>query len=221
MADLRVYRIPWSTNVDRIAMAAAHKDLAVEWEDVDPDDRRPVRELSGQDLVPVAVDPQDGTVVSDSPRILRWIEERWPAPSLWPADPGDAALADVFCHRFNEVWKGPPNRIAALLGPVDFELDRLSAHDRRAVDDDAARMRRWLARFEERLAEHDHLGGDAFGICDVTAYPFLRFGRQAPAADDADPFHRVLHEHGRFDDASHPRLTAWVARVAQRPGAPR
>ena len=82
-------------------------------------------------------------------------------------------------------------------------------------------MRRWLGWFEERLADHDHLGGAAFGICDVTAYPFLRFGRQAPAADDADPFHRVLHEHGAFDAASHPRLTAWVARVAQRPGTPR
>ena len=28
---LRVYRIPFSTNVDRIALAAEHKRLAVEW----------------------------------------------------------------------------------------------------------------------------------------------------------------------------------------------
>lgn len=219
MADVRVFRIPFSTNVERIALAAAHKGLDVEWVDVDPDDRRVVREVSGQDLVPVAVDPGDGTVIVDSPRILSWLEERRPEPSLWPSDAGDAALADVFCHRFNEVWKGPPNRLAALLGPAGFDRERLSDNDRRAVDDDTGRLRGWLDRFEERLDGQDYMCGDAFGICDVTAYPFLRYGVQPLADGDADPFHRVLHEIGGFDAASHPRLTAWAARVAERPQA--
>jgi maleylpyruvate isomerase len=218
MADLRVLRIPHSTNVERIALAAGHKGRSVEWVDVDPDDRRIVREASGQDLVPVLL-ADDGEVITDSPRILAWIERRWPDPPLWPIDPGAAALADVFCHRFNEVWKGPPNRLAALLGPVGFDPSRLSDSDARAVTDDVGRLRGWLDRFEERLDGQDHLGGDAFGVCDVTAYPFLRYGVQALPADDVDPFHRVLHEHGAFDAKSHPRLTAWVARVAERPQA--
>jgi glutathione S-transferase len=217
MADLRVLRVPHSTNVERIALAAGHKGLTVEWTDVDPDDRRVVREASGQDLVPVLL--LDDGVVTDSPRILAWIEEHHPTPSLWPSDPGDAAMADVFCHRFNEVWKGPPNRLAALLGPVDFDESRLSRNEVRAVEDDTARLRTWLHRFEERLDGIDHLGGDAFGICDVTAYPFLRYGAQPLEASDVDPFHRVLHERSAFDEASHPRLAAWVARVAERPQA--
>lgn len=219
MADVRVLRVPFSTNVERVALAAAHKRLDVEWVDVDPDDRRAVREASGQELVPVAIDPASDEVVVDSPRILAWIEERWPEPSLWPSDPGDAALADVFCHRFNEVWKGPPNRLATLLAPVGFDVERLRDADRRAVDDDRTRMRGWLDRFEERLDGQDHLGGAGFGICDVTAYPFLRYGATAPPADDVDPFHRVLHEYGGFDAGSHPRLMAWVLRVAERPQA--
>lgn len=218
MADLRVLRVPHSTNVERIALAAGHKGLTVHWTDVDPDDRRVVREASGQDLVPVLL-ADDDTVLTDSPRILSWIESRYPEPSLWPRDPGDAALADVFCHRFNEVWKGPPNRLAGLLGPVGFEQDRLSGSEARAVADDTVRLRRWLDRFEERLGEGTHLCGDAFGICDVTAWPFLALGVHAPERGDDDPFHRVLHELGGFDDASHPRLTAWVARVAERPRA--
>lgn len=218
MADLRVLRVPHSTNVERIALAAGHKGLTVEWVDVDPDDRRVVREASGQDLVPVLL-ADDDTVVTDSPRILAWIESRFPTPSLWPSDPGDAALADVFCHRFNEVWKGPPNRLAALLGPVGFETSRLSRTEARAVDDDTERLRTWLGRFEDRLDGLDHLGGDAFGICDVTAFPFLRFGVDAPEPGDDDPFHRVLHERGAFDADSHPRLAAWVARVRERPRA--
>lgn len=218
MADLRVLRVPHSTNVERVALAVGHKGLTVDWVDVDPDDRRVVREASGQDLVPVLIG--DGAeVVTDSPRILAWIEERHPTPSLWPSDPGDAALADVFCHRFNEVWKGPPNRLAALLGPVGFATDRLSGSESRAVDDDTTRLRRWLDRFEERLDGAEHLCGDAFGICDVTAWPFLRFGTQAPPAGDDAPLHRVLHELGGFGDGSHPRLAAWVDRVAERPRA--
>ncbi len=216
MADLRVLRIPFSTNVDRIAMAAAFKQLDVEWVDVDPDDRSAVRELSGQELVPVAVDPTDGTVVADSARILEWLEQRWPTPPLWPDDPGAAALADVFCRRFNDVWKGPPNRLAALLGPVDLDRTRLSPADARAVEGDHERLRRWLDRFEERLDDQPYLGGDALGICDVTAYPFLRYGVDAPVLEDRDPFHRVLHELGGFDASTHPRLTAWCARVAER-----
>jgi glutathione S-transferase len=219
VADLRVLRTPHSTNVERIALAAAFKGLTVEWVDVDPDDRGPVRALSGQDLVPVAVDPADGTVVVDSPRILAWMEERWPEPPLWPADAAGAALADVFCRRFNETWKGPPNRLAAALGPVGFDVDALGPADTAAVADDTRRLRAWLDVFEGRLEAADHLGGPAFGVCDVTAWPFLRYGLTAPAADDADPFHRVLHERGGFTAESHPRLADWVVRVGARPTA--
>jgi glutathione S-transferase len=50
---IRVWRIPFSTNVERVALALGHKGLDAEWIDVDPADRTPVREVSGQDLVPV------------------------------------------------------------------------------------------------------------------------------------------------------------------------
>jgi hypothetical protein len=50
--DLTGYRIPFSTNVERVALAAGHKGLTVEWVDVDPADRSPVEAASGQALVP-------------------------------------------------------------------------------------------------------------------------------------------------------------------------
>jgi len=39
---MRIYRIPFSTNVERVSLAVGHKGLEVEWIDVDPDDRSPV-----------------------------------------------------------------------------------------------------------------------------------------------------------------------------------
>jgi len=82
---LRLYRIPFSTNVERIALALAHKGVTVEWVDVDPADRSPVFAVSGQELVPVLV---DGDIkVYDSTLILEYLEERFPDPPLLPRAP--------------------------------------------------------------------------------------------------------------------------------------
>ena len=52
---IRCFRIPFSTNVERVSLAAGHKGLRIDWLDVDPDDRSPVEAVSGQPLVPVLV----------------------------------------------------------------------------------------------------------------------------------------------------------------------
>src|SRR5919199_3004239 len=103
---LRVHRIPFSTNVERVALAAGHKGLEVEWIDHDPADRSAIRALSGQDLVPVA--EIDGEVVFDSMRIVERIEALAPDPPLYPHDLAQRGAVDVFIEWFNEVWKRPP-----------------------------------------------------------------------------------------------------------------
>jgi glutathione S-transferase len=200
---VRVLRIPFSTNVERVALAAAHKGLEIDWVDVDPDDRSPVLQLSGQPLVPV-LDAGGGDIVVDSMAIVARLERVAPEPALWPADPARRAEVDTFVDWFNLVWKGPPNRLA----------------DGRSEDPDAdaGALRAWLDRFEALLAGRDFLMGDALGAADVCAFPFLRYGVQPPAADDADPFHHVLAEHlpiaGRLL-----RLEAWVHRIDALPRA--
>ena len=62
---LRLYRIPFSTNVERVALALAHKGIAVEYVDVDDADRSPVVAISGQELVPVLVDGDLTVAVTD------------------------------------------------------------------------------------------------------------------------------------------------------------
>src|ERR671913_211728 len=106
---IRVHRIPYSTNVERVALAAGAKGIEVEWVDHDPGDRAEIVRLSGQALVPVA--EIDGEVVSDSIRIVARLETLESRPPLFPADPRERALAGVFVEWFNEVWKGPPNQL--------------------------------------------------------------------------------------------------------------
>jgi glutathione S-transferase len=189
---LRVHRIPHSTNVERVALAAALKRLEVVWVDHDAADRSGLVALSGQRLAPVAELP-DGRVVSDSPAILRELDALAPDPPLWPREPAARAQAEVFLEWFNEVWKGPPNRIA----------------DGAGSPADAARLRAWCARFEDLLADgRPYLLGPALTVADVVAAPFAAyFGAPLPLGDD-DPFHRVLAAlpHGE-------RTASWVARV--------
>ncbi len=204
---LRVHRIPFSTNVERVALAAAHKDIAIEWVDHDPSDRSGIRAVSGQELVPVLED--DGLVVVDSMVILAHFESNRPAPALWPQDPARRAEVDVFADWFNRVWKVPPNAIEAELGKPEPDRARIAAWE--------AELRGSLERFEALLSGRDFLFGDAVGIADVVAFPFLKYGVLYDP-DDEDAFHRILIEHLALGD-DHPRLAAWTARMDALPRA--
>jgi glutathione S-transferase len=203
---LRLYRAPFSTNVERVALALAHKGLDVESVVISYEDRSPVIEVSGQPLVPVLVDGDE--VIPDSIRILRHLEERHPDPPLFPRDPARRAELDVFLEWFNEVWKVAPNTIEHELERPQPDHDLIAAH--------GARMRAWLDVFEELLDGRDHLFGD-FSAADCAAFPFLKYGKLRDPADD-ELFHRILQERLRLD-GGHPRLSEWIDRVNERPRA--
>ena len=201
----RVYRIPFSTNVERVALAAGHKGLELDWIDVDPNDRSPVEAVSGQPLVPVLV--EGGEVVFDSPVILAWLERRFPEPPLYPREPARRAEAQVFVDWFNQLWKRPPNLIAA-------ELERPQP-DMRRIDELGSRMRAALDIFESLLEGRDYLFGD-FGVADVIAFPFLKYAAFGLPSGDDELFHQVLVEHMPLGDR-YPQLRAWSERVDAHP----
>ena len=151
-----------------------------------------------------------GEVVADSMRIVSWLEKRRPDPPLWPASLGRRAEVDVFIEWFNQVWKLPPNAMAAELAAAEPDQQRL--HD---LSDE---LRGWLHLFEEMLDGRDWLMGEAFGAADVCAFPFLKYGVLDLRPDDTDPFHRVLSEHLPISGAF-PEIEAWVHRVDALPRA--
>jgi glutathione S-transferase len=201
---LRLYRAPFSTNCDRVALALAHKGVEAESVWIEYSDRSLVERVSGQPLVPVV--EFDDEVVFDSTRILRRLEELHPAPPLFPADPARRAELDVFLEWFNEVWKRPPNEIEAELGRPEtdpLKIERLSA-----------RMDAWLDVFDAMLAGRDWLFGDAVSAADFAAYPFLKYARRRADGDD-DLFHRILDERQTLD--GRPRLADWIERISRLP----
>ena len=201
---IRLYRFEYSTNVERVTLALAHKDVDYESVWVDPSDRLPVIEVSGQELVPVI--EHDGEVVADSTTILEYLEERYPEPPLYPRDAAPRAEVRLFIDWFNRVWKRPPNEIDAELGKPEPDGDAIAAH--------GAQMGEWLGVFEDLLEGRDYLAGSELGAADCAAVPFLKYAAGREPADD-ERFHVVLDEHMSVD--GHPRLAAWIERVDRLP----
>jgi glutathione S-transferase len=194
---MKVYSVPFSTNCERIALAAAYKGVEIEWHEVPYDERSQVIEVSGQDLVPVVV--ADGLVLHDSPVILRWLEEQHPDPPLWPATRARRAEVDVFVDWFNRLWKRPPNLIA-----VGRDAEKYGPRITASLD-----------VFESLLDGREYLFGD-FGVADVIAFPFLKYAVLWDEGDEHE-FHRVLQRWLPID--GHPGVEAWIRRVDAHPRA--
>jgi len=204
---LRLYRIPFSTNVERVALALAHKGIAVEYVDVADADRSPVVAISGQELVPVLVDGD--RIVSDSPAILDYLEERFPEPALYPADESRRAEVRIFVAWFNHVWKRPPNLIAA--------EEEKPEPDRGRIAELAQRITDALVLFESLLAGRDYLFGDELTVADVVAFPFLKYAVIWEEGDE-HRFHEILRDAMPLGDRC-PRLEAWIRRMDALPRA--
>jgi glutathione S-transferase len=204
---LRLYRIPFSTNVERVALALAHKGIEVEWVDVYPEDRSELVRVSGQELVPVLVDGD--RVLPDSPVILEHLEARFPERPLYPGDPARRAELRTFVDWFNRVWKGPPNLIVA--------EEAKAEPDRRRIAELELQIAAALPLFEDLLSARDYLFGDELSAADVIAFPFLKYAVLWEEGDD-ERFHEVLREAQRLDGCF-PRLEAWIHRVDALPRA--
>jgi glutathione S-transferase len=202
---LRLYAIPYSTNVERVALALGHKGLTADVVMSDPTDRSTIREASGQDLVPALDD--DGFVVADSSRIIEHLERRFPDPPLFPAEPARRAEVRVFVEWFDRVWKRPPNAIDAELGRASPDHIRVAAleHELRAT----------LDVFEAMLDGRDYLMSESLSAADCAAFPFLKYGLWVEPSDD-ERFHQILAQNLALD-SDHPRLDAWVRRVSAHP----
>jgi glutathione S-transferase len=201
---IRLYRFRFSTNVERVTLALAQKNLEVESIWIDPNDRGSVEEVSGQRLVPVIDD--DGRIVFDSTVILRYLAERYPEPPLYPREQAQRAAMDIYLDWFNRVSKRPPNEIEAELLAQNTDQQR--------VEELAAWMADNLDFHERLLAGRDYLFGDEFSAADCAAFPFLKYALLRDPEDD-ELFHRILDEHQFV--AGRPRLEAWIRRVDERP----
>jgi len=192
-------------------------------------DRLPeLKRLNPLGKVPVLV--YDDEVVVDSSAIVRWLEARWPEPSLLPADPAARAYCDLIEEWADEAlyfvvggfkWLNPANRAAALASAREECGAGLlwPLHARRLVRQTALRYRAWgydastLELLEQRM--RDNLG-TLETLLDQRAFLLGRQGTVADVAVFAQlAWMRGLAERRLLDDV--PRVARWLERMEQNP----
>src|SRR5262249_21930341 len=88
----------------RVRILLAEKGLEYETVVVDLDDR-PAWIFDKNPLGKVPVLEEDAFVLSESVVINEYVEERYPAPPLWPADPAERAAARLLVEGFDQLGR--------------------------------------------------------------------------------------------------------------------
>ena len=201
---IRLYRAPFSTNVERVALTLALKGLEAESVWLTYEDRSLVEQVSGQGLVPVL--DYDGEVLVESMDIVRALDERHPEPPLYAEREAEVL---EFIEWFNGTWKGPPNRIEEELGKGEVDQALIADLERQMIDH--------LDRFEDMLADRDYLLTSRLSAADICAFPFLKYATKHDP-EDTELFHMILKDRQR-DGKPRPRLAAWIDRIDALPRA--
>jgi glutathione S-transferase len=147
----------------RVRIVLAEKGLEYETVAVDLDDR-PTWIYEKNPLGRVPVLEEDTFVLAESAVIDEYLDERYPEPSLWPADPAERALGRMLVFRFDELSKP----YYALRRGDDGASERL----------DAA-----LGTLAGLLQRQQFLSGREFGLADVAYVPWILRARDRMDVD--------------------------------------
>jgi len=137
----------------RVRIVLAEKGIEYETVQVDLDDR-PSWIYEKNPLGKVPVLEEDAFVLPESAVINEYLEERYPEPALWPADPGERSLGRLLVFRFDELSRP----YYALRREEEGAADRFGAA---------------LGRLDAVLQEQPYLSGREFGLADTAYVPWI------------------------------------------------
>jgi glutathione S-transferase len=147
----------------RVRIVLAEKGIEYETVEVDLDDR-PAWIYEKNPLGRVPVLDEDTFLLAESAVIDEYLDERYPEPSLWPADPAERALGRMLVFRFDELSK-----------PY-YAL-------RRGDDGAAERLDAALGALAGLLQRQAFLSGREFGLADVAYVPWILRARDRMDVD--------------------------------------
>ena len=137
----------------RVRIVLAEKGLEHETVVVDLDDR-PAWIYEKNPLGRVPVLEEDAFVLPESAVIMEYLEERYPEPPLWPADPAERANGRLLVERFGQ-------------------LSRPYYALRRGDEEARGRLGDELAKLDSVVAGSPFLSGREFGIADAAYLPWI------------------------------------------------
>ena len=147
----------------RVRIVLAEKGLEYETVVVDLDER-PAWIFEKNPLGKVPVLEEDAFVLPESEVINEYLEERYPEPPLWPADPAERARGRLLVNRFD-----------ALSRPY-YAL-------RRGDESAENKLREQLGDLDALLEAQPYLTGREFGLADAAYLPWILRARQSLGID--------------------------------------
>ncbi|MCL5776956.1 glutathione S-transferase [Limibaculum sp. FT325] len=145
-----------------------------------------------------ALELEDGTVLTESQAICRYLEALHPEPNMMGREPLELAVIDMWQRRVEF------GLFAAVTATFRHTNPHMAALEDQCPDWGEVNRKRiagHLARLDARLAGSPYLAADRFTVADITAIvaiDFLKVIRE-PVPDDL------------------PSLAAWIGRVRARP----
>jgi glutathione S-transferase len=179
-----------------VRLALALGGLDHESREIDPNDREPVRLVSGQTRVPVLVE-ENGKVLHDTHRILRHLAER-EGSELLPPGRRDQALTWILVDHADN-----------LLAPLTKSLRRGTDPDGKPLGDDdfrvlEHRLNHELGVIEGMLERGPFLFGDRPTIADIGFHAYLNRLDGTRGLTIPDDLVRVAGWYRRVGSAAHP-----------------
>jgi glutathione S-transferase len=198
---MKLYDAGFAPNPRRVRMVLAEKGIEIERVTIAIDkleNRRPeFLAKNPYGLVP-ALALDDGTVISESLAICRYLDEVFPQPSLFGTGAEQRAVIDMwnmrmeyelfrkFMHAFQNSHEYFASRITQVPAFADVCLQRAMFT---------------LDLLEKELASREFIAGDVLSMADITAWCGIDFGKVV-----------------RFRlDESRPNLLRWYNALKQRP----
>jgi glutathione S-transferase len=152
----------------RVRIVLAEKGVGYETVPVDLDDR-PAWIYEKNPLGKVPVLEEGELVLPESVVINEYLEERYPEPALWPADPAERAEGRLLVERFDS-------------------LSRPYYALRRGEEDARERLAEQLSGLDDLLAGRPYLTGRQFGLADAAYLPWILRAESSLGVDlDAHP----------------------------------
>ena len=148
-----------------------------------------------------ALELDDGTTISESVAICRYLEALYPEPNLFGRDAREQAVIEMWTRRCefylaNPIMLSVRHSHPALAALEAVQIPQLAEYNRVAAE-------KFMKTLDRRLADHEFLAADRFTIADVVAVVGLDFAR--------------LIKYRPPEELTH--LARWLAECRTRPAA--
>ncbi|MDR3509310.1 MAG: glutathione S-transferase [Caulobacteraceae bacterium] len=123
-----------------------------------------------------ALEMDDGTTITESLAICRYLESLYPEPNLFGRDPKETAIIEMWTRRA-EMLIGTPLMMAVrhshpALAALETQVPEVAQTNRQGAE-------RALKLFDRRLAESPFIAADRLTIADIVAAISIDFARMA------------------------------------------